>query len=324
MILSMPGGFLNLPVATIEGKNLLNNSDICPSIWRMMDMNLCNYDMLQKYQLEDPQALAIEGKWTLDKQLEMVTGIYEDLNKNNQKDAEDQFGIMSTLAITDAYFYCTGAKMLEKDANGKLTLSKDWAGQKVIDIIERMGNYYSTDDGFITNEFNEYSKIASEGRALFLNCEVYFSESFLADASYNFKVLPVPKYSESQENYPIVLSNPFTVYSIPLDAADPDMSAAVLEAMASESYRKVTPIMYEKLIKLRYVGSETDSAMIDIIRKGITFDTARLFYFNFTDLYAFRRHIQGNLRTWTSTVTGLTESYKKVVEEISTKYASLE
>lgn len=307
--------------AKIEGKIYFATGDISPSFWRMMYMNYCNYDLLRKYNLEDPQQLAIEGKWTLDKQLEMVNGVYEDLNQDGIKNADDLFGIMSTYAVLDAYFYSTGAKIAEKDAVGQLVLSNSFGGEKVIQVIEKLGNFFSTNSGFITN--NEYGRITKEGRALFINCEVYFSEKFLTEADYNFKVLPVPKFTEDQPNYPIVLSNPFSVYAIPIDAKDVNMSAAVMEAMASESYRIVTPVMYEQLIKLRYVGSETDSAMIEIIRSGLAFDTARMFSNSFTDFEAFRRHVQNNQTTWASTVAGLADAYRTVIDNITNTYKTL-
>lgn len=307
--------------AKIEGKIYFATGDISPSFWRMMYMNYCNYDLLRKYDLADPQQLAIEGEWTLDKQLEMVTGIYEDLNQNDNKDSDDLFGIMSTYAVLDAYFYSTGANIVEKDAEGQLSLSNSFGGEKVVQVIEKLGSFFNTNSGFITN--TDYGKITREGRALFINCEVYFSEKFLTEADYTFKVLPVPKFSDDQKNYPIVLSNPFSVYSIPADARDVNMSAAVMEAMASESYRSVTPVMYEQLIKLRYVGSETDSAMIDIIRQGLTFDTARMFSNSFTDFEAFRRHVQNNLTTWASTVAGFSDSYRAVIDNITNTYKTL-
>lgn len=307
--------------ATIEGSTYFASGDISPTLWRMMDMNFCNFDLLSKYNLEDPQVMAIEGKWTLDKMLTMITGVYEDLNQNGLKDGKDQFGLMSTQAILDAYFYASGTTIIERDEDDKLILSKNFAGEKIISIIEKMGAVFSTKDAYIST--GDWGEITKEGRALFINAEVYFSERFLTDAAYTFKVLPVPKYSEDQETYPIVLSNPFTVYSIPADAPDSSMSAAVMEAMASDSYRRITPVIYDKLIKLRYVGSDTDAAMIDIIREGVIFDTARMFAFNFPNFYAFRTHVQNNLGTWSSTVAGLTESYTKTIETITKSYQDL-
>ena len=55
-----------------------------------------------------------------------------------------------------------------------------------------------------------------------------FSADFLGEKTRNL-----------QENYATLLGNPFSLYAIPKDSVTPDMAGAVLECMASESYRIV-------------------------------------------------------------------------------------
>ena len=50
------------------------------------------------------------------------------------------------------------------------------------------------------------------------------------------------------------------------------MCTAVLEYLGSESYDKLTPIVFERLMKLRYSEDPVSSSMFDYIRKNVIFD----------------------------------------------------
>ena len=50
------------------------------------------------------------------------------------------------------------------------------------------------------------------------------------------------------------------------------MCTAVLEYLGSESYEKLTPIVFEQLMKLRYSEDEVSSSMFDYIRENVIFD----------------------------------------------------
>jgi hypothetical protein len=55
-------------------------------------------------------------------------------------------------------------------------------------------------------------------------------------------------------------------------ASNLDMSSAILECMASESYRQVAPVYFDQCIKLRYAPDERLSEMYDLIRDSMVFD----------------------------------------------------
>ena len=55
------------------------------------------------------------------------------------------------------------------------------------------------------------------------------------------------------------------------------MIGAMLECMASEAYRGVTPAVFETAMKLKYSSGDNDAVMYDLIRDGISFDLGRIF-----------------------------------------------
>ena len=56
------------------------------------------------------------------------------------------------------------------------------------------------------------------------------------------------------------------------------MSGAVLECMASEAYRNVTPALFETAFKYQYSNNPHDAELFEIIRDNVVFDISRPFF----------------------------------------------
>ena len=64
------------------------------------------------------------------------------------------------------------------------------------------------------------------------------------------------------------------MFGIPVTNTKMDMTGMLLEALAAESYRTVTPIYYEMALKIKYVRDDISAIMIDLVREGVTADLA--------------------------------------------------
>ena len=91
-----------------------------------------------------------------------------------------------------------------------------------------------------------------------------------------FGVLPMPKYEEAQPSYYTQLHS-CELWSIPTDANDPEMSAAIMTSMGYDSHEVVLEPHFEKLLKTRYVKDSESGYMIDTIYYNI--------YMNFDSIY---------------------------------------
>jgi hypothetical protein len=96
------------------------------------------------------------------------------------------------------------------------------------------------------------------------------------------------------------MGNPFTLYAIASDVADPAMASAFIECFASEGYRKVTPAVFELSLKTRYVDDPISGNMYDIIRSNITYDVGRIFSDSLIKQSTFRVAVK-NGAPWGST-----------------------
>ena len=115
-------------------------------------------------------------------------------------------------------------------------------------------------------------------------------------ADLNYSVLPVPKYDEDM-GYVTILANPSTFYGIPYYAGvdgTAGMCSAFLEALASESYRTLTPVIFELCFKTKYADDPETAKSFDIIRESISFDIGRLFPNDLVKQTLFRNAVKDN------------------------------
>ena len=98
----------------------------------------------------------------------------------------------------------------------------------------------------------------------------------LKDTDLPYGIVPTPKASSDSEYY-THLGNTHDAWCIPTGVKDMDCSSALLECMASESYRQTNPVYFEAMLKLRYAQDERVADMYDLIRENIGFDFCYLY-----------------------------------------------
>lgn len=117
----------------------------------------------------------------------------------------------------------------------------------------------------------------------FVNGNVMFTCGLVADAetlapnlTFNWGILPYPKYDETMEEYQSYLQR-YIYAMIPVTLTDTDATGAVLEALSSEIYHSVIPEYVEVSLKVRYSPDEGTSRMFDIIRNNIVSDPGQVY-----------------------------------------------
>ena len=114
-----------------------------------------------------------------------------------------------------------------------------------------------------------------EDRALFYG-EVLSYIVNLRDMNSEFGVLPIPKFDEAQEGY-ITYCETLSSTSVMPNVGEPEKAAAVLEAMAVQSYITVTPAYYEIALERKYSRDEESVEMIDIALENRVYDIGRIY-----------------------------------------------
>ncbi len=283
---------------------------------------LTNNDMIAENNLdEDPYVLAASGRWTLEKMMNMSKNIHTDLDRSQSKTDKDEFGFAFINAVSvDMFVEGSGLKIVSKREDGSLQLDGAFLGDKGINISKSLTEFITYNNGVIIDP--EYGKIYPEGRAMFMSGKLDTLMYYMDEAKFSYGVLPAPKYDENQDDYKTTVNFNYSMYSIPLSADDKNMVAAVIEAMASEGYRTVTPAVFEQVFKFHYSENTTTQQMFDLVRNSTNFDIGRLLFHAFETasikpmVLKYRECIV-NGSSWSTTVSGLRDTWTKQLDVVS-------
>ena len=206
----------------------------------------------------------------------------------------------------DAFFNGAGFTALRKDNNDQITISSDMSDQRLYDLIDKLGSFVNSQDVF-NKDSTSVRDIFFEQRALFTTdrCFIVAGKDNGSEAKIEFEygIVPQPKLSADQTNYSTNVGHPFTMYAISVGVKGDniDACAATLEMMAYESYKRVTPAVFESAMKIKYASDETTTEMYDILRGTVVFDLGRLYSAQIGDVYkTIRGQINNNSKTFAS------------------------
>ncbi len=165
-----------------------------------------------------------------------------------------------------------GIKFYERDAAGKavVTVYSDKSIEFTNDLYDLLYNNPGA-NLYFPNMID-----AEKGQPMFTDGKYIFNLASL-DSMLNeemremenaYGVLPYPKWDEAQEEYITMARNGSILIgctkNADIDFVNEEVSA-VIEALASEAYRSVTPAFYEQALKKAYSRDDTTMRMVDII-----------------------------------------------------------
>lgn len=262
--------------ARINGKLYFISGSISAQTVLQTMVMLVNLDMANAQDLEDPRKLADDGNWTLAAFYEMIKDIGQDTGSDeNVKDSMDTFGFVAQHStVLDGFYSGAGLRFLEFDKDsGRLTLSSDFSGTKASDLLDALLVRFRGEDAWTAN--NGLPTFTGQ-RALLLASTFGSLKSSKDNISFRYGYLPYPKMDTDQDDYYSVCGFPCSIYAIPASASNKELSAYVLECLASAAYRTVRPELYQT-VKYQYGNDVLDAKMFDLIVDGLTFDSGRLF-----------------------------------------------
>ena len=238
-----------------------------------------NTELVEDKQLDHPYDLVEKYEWTFDKLSSMVKDTWEDKNNDGKKSQQDFFGLVAggTSPMLDCWFFALGNRYSEVNGDGDLVLLL--GDPAVNDFFEKVNTAFATNDILLYDQTG-HTKTFVEERAIFYNTIVGMT-SVLKDTDLPYGIVPTPKANAADEYY-THLGNTHYAWMIPKDAKSVEESSALLECMASESYRQTNPVYFEKMLKLRYAQDERIAAMYDLVRESIGFDFCYLYSVAFT------------------------------------------
>ncbi len=253
-----------------------------------------NMELLEDngYPTEVIYDLVLDGNWTLDKMIEICSGIYTDKNGNSLRDPDDVYGFASFVSIGSGVPGVYGARSMpwvqaagerfytfnEDRTSAQITLGTE----KVYSLLEKLLYLHYNTEGGIAYANRENSD-ANDAHALngFMNglVGIYpttFQSCFTSftDLGFDYGMLPYPKYDTAQEKYYTVPFEAYSIYQLPctLPLEDFGMVGVIMEALNAESWKTVSVTYYDKAMKGRYSTDETTAEIIDLIMESRLFE----------------------------------------------------
>lgn len=257
--------------ATINGKTFLSTGDYSVDALACMEVVFFNKTMLRDLKLEDPYQLVEEGKWTIEKMLEMAAvGTQNDLGDGTFEKYGLVFGTQGARAIP----YSADAFLLNLDGNGGFTITEDVT--KVENILAVLNNAFTNNAAKYYTSAGEFTNKFLDGDALFMlhSFEVI---NGLRASEVDYGILIFPKYNSSQKDYitGVAGDTSFAITSN-LDDEELEMAASSLQALMYYSYQYITPAFFESTLKGQVSRDEQSYNMLDRIRSTVKYDVAML------------------------------------------------
>ena len=255
------------------------------------------------------------GTWTLDKQISLIPIFHQDNGNGVQDEEGDIYGLVSCDYVsTDPYWSSCMVDIIKKDADGDYEFVFD--SGKLHDVGDKVLRlFFETEDGTydykMDGENMEQFKIRdmfARGDAAMATIRILELESdVMRSMEQKFGVVPMPKFDEQQKEYRTLLHDQFTVLSVLNTVTEErlDEVGAVLEAMASISYKTVRPAYYETTLRTKIAQDPQSAEMFDIIIDNIYMDAGILYTIPLNTFHdSFRRIIGSKENTVVSTYKG--------------------
>jgi len=232
-----------------------------------------NKIMADKYNIESPYQLVYDGKWTLDKLLELGMKVVSDLNGDSQLGAGDQFGYTSYDSIGGQTLMTASGVFpsLIKDADDLPVLAMNT--EENLSKLIKITNMLSQNEGFLnpgqTSSTSGGVPDFIAGRVLFYN-ETLGNINKLREMEDDFGIIPAPKYNEEQDEYYSLGGNPYFMI-VPITTPDLEKTGVIMEALAYESVGIIDTAFYDVFLRDKLSRDEDSPKMLDIIFGNLTY-----------------------------------------------------
>lgn len=262
----------------------------------------------------------LAGDWTFDLLHSTAESVYQDTNGNGVADDGDIFGYASH-KISQTDYLVGGARMVftEYDDAGLPHLAIN--NERAVGLYEKVYKLLNENKGtFILPGSWEGElqgvDMMKEDKLLFLPFRAGIA-TYFRDMESAYAILPAPKYDENQTEYGTMVHDASRILAIPVTNSKEDATGVFLEAFAAESYRKVTDVYFNTILKEKLARDQYVADVLDIILDGVYFDFATLHSYALEGIGQIFRDPTG---TFASRYQAKEKSYQQALDELIETY----
>jgi hypothetical protein len=264
--------------STVNGKLYALVSDAALSSVNQTYCVYFNKNIASDYNIvpEDIYSAVRDGSWTIDKMSEYIKPVYQDLNGNGKKDEADLYGNKTLLFYSFNCLWAFEQPVVEiKDDTINLALNTE----KTVNILNRLYDFYYTQDGVFLTEYQKSKDMFAAGQSLFLMCHFLPALQELRSMEQDYGIVPFPKWDEAQTSYKTTVDGSFDVLVAPvtIPAEELDRVGIITEALSADSWKYVLPVFYDVALKVKGTRDAESVEMIDTILNGRVIDFSWLY-----------------------------------------------
>lgn len=293
----------------------------CAQVMFVNDAIASNYD------LESIPDVIRAGNWTLDYMISTVKKVEDDLNGDSVMDKNDRFGaVLDRYNSADAFYVSCDIHQIEFDKDGNPFFAP--AVERTSNMMDKLHLMYNFGAGtgtLVLEDMDLQQTMFANGQALITNRELDAARSRFRDMDDSYTIIPFPKLDDAQADYRVDASNSAQIWGIPVSNPAPEVSAAVMEAMACESHNKVIDVFYETCMQNKYARNEDTIEMLNLIRDKIYLD-AELMYSTLFDSpnYVAREQVTAKTNNVASWIAKKEKSIAKTIDKLISQLDNLD
>jgi len=262
-------------VFNIGGNQIAAVGDFSLSMHSRNYVYIFNKDMLSEiHKPADLYASVDNGTWTVEKLFSIAKDFVKDVDGNGTMDENDRYGITGAVKLQYGSMLAgAGVRYIESDKDGKLFFNMP-GNDFAFEVMEKIFNLHENDTykNYKTDISGTDFDFFHNGHTLILSTSMAYIERF-RDMDADIGFLPVPKYTEKQENYHC-LSAGGAVAVLPSTVADNRLEniGMLLEAMSFASRKELVPAYLETTVKTKYTRDDDSSRMLQIVLDSSFYD----------------------------------------------------
>ena len=263
---------------SIAGQSFLLAGSITPYFLTHYYCVYMNKELGDNYGLTDTiYDVALEGKFTIDYYYSLIQDKWQDLDGDGKQSDADFYGLAAqTTSYATPFIYSFGELTVKQDENGLPVL--DMNEEKFAAMVEKVYRLFYESNGTITTSgWDLHRDTFMDNRSLFFNGVFEHAISIINDMEQDFAILPFPKWDESQKEYYTMSDGSSPLVSVPVTCADTEFIGIITEALAAESWKTVTPAVFDTALKYRGARDETSIKVIEMIEPGGIIDFGFVF-----------------------------------------------
>jgi hypothetical protein len=289
--------------------------DITHSTLGYTTLLIFNKYLFNEMGLEYPYQSVKDGTWTYDKFVGIIKDLSRDLNGDGVMKPKDDLYTISGWQYEIPYNFHTvlGGNEVIKDKDGYPQINI--FSEKSIGAINKILDLFSDYGGFFNNKDYGTDRDMFKNRQLyFLDIRMFEIERYaFREMEDDFGMIPHPKLDVAAPYYTqLVNNNVVTVTTVPVTNTKLEMTSILLEAMAYEGWKTISPEYKEVLLQTKLTRDNESADMFDYIWGHRTYRYGLEAYNNVLNA----KVIGKGDRAYVSTYEALTPKAEKEIETI--------